>query len=273
MKDDQRKSIEPKIESYLANQTFVVRKESAKETLHYLSRDLQPPLTGLVKSEVLSSGLMNRLASQESSTQRSILYLQNGNNDKVKKLETDIQVLCPNDECWLAGILDTYVDYVSRVSHTLIASLFTSFFLVLAVILWILGARRFQDSVPILISIFFGPAALCAVLALLQIPVNMNTTICISVIVGLSGDNALQFLLSKQKRLGGALRFKSLAAIMTALMMASISTIFLFSYLQPPRELGLLLIFSFLICLFGDVFVLQSLLKKSRDPIDSFKAE
>jgi predicted RND superfamily exporter protein len=161
---------------------------------------------------------------------------------------------------------------VRSIASTLYESLIISIVLVALVLLLLVVLRvpkgqRAWQAVTLLLASFWGPAAVLLILAISQIPLNMVTAICASVVVGLTGDNAIQFLFGRERgprALADAVELKSEAAILTGAMMAALSLVFLMSYFQPPRTLGILLALSFVICLWGDLNLLRLMLDRSK---------
>ena len=103
-------------------------------------------------------------------------------------------------------------------------------------------------------------------MATLKIEVNLMTCMFASVLVGLTGDNAIQFLMGSHMKNGRAdlasgIDGRGGASVICSLLMATAALFFLLSYFGPPRAFGLLLSSGLLAALFGDLWILRSLLK------------
>jgi predicted RND superfamily exporter protein len=93
--------------------------------------------------------------------------------------------------------------------------------------------------------------------------INMDFMKCIvaCVLVGLTGDNAIQYLFAARGRpLEVGIKSRGEASIQTNLFMAITSLMYLFSYFNPPKTFGLLLAAGFVIALVGDLWILNGLL-------------
>ena len=96
-----------------------------------------------------------------------------------------------------------------------------------------------------------------------QLKVNFLTCIFASVLVGLTGDNAIQFLFgSKRSALEVGVLKRGSASILTSVLMAGASFVFLGSYFDPPKKFGVLLAGGLLASLLGDLWILKGLKQK-----------
>ena len=98
---------------------------------------------------------------------------------------------------------------------------------------------------------------------------NFLTCVFASVLVGLAGDNALQYLCAEDvggRRLllaEGAAR-RGGASIQVAVVMSLCALVFLGSAFVASRRLGLLLGLGLMASLVGDLWILRSLLDRRR---------
>jgi len=94
--------------------------------------------------------------------------------------------------------------------------------------------------------------------------VNFVTCVVVSILVGMTGDNTIQYILgsmdSDEDPLMNGIKERSGGSVITTFIMMMCSTIFFFYYFEPPRVFGGLLIFGFLASLAGDLWLLQGLL-------------
>jgi predicted RND superfamily exporter protein len=172
--------------------------------------------------------------------------------------------ICDGETCTASGLIDLYADYTFSISRTLAESLVVSLVLVTLLMAFVIRGRRAPHGVYLVIASFWGPLVMLIILAVFRIPLNVYTCNCAAVLVGLTGDNAIQFVFaSRRGRLGEALRSRRDGAIFTSVTMALGCLVFLASAFTPPRILGLLLFFGFLFCLLGDYWLLKGLLSHS----------
>ncbi len=250
----------------------VVRIDDISIVADWMSRGLDDLDRAFVERELYESGRLRRFQ-MPSGRGRAIVYVATAEVGQIDALREFVaREVCPKGECRLVGELVAYSDFVRSIASTLYESLIISIVLVALVLLLLVVLRvpkgqRAWQAVTLLLASFWGPAAVLLILAISQIPLNMVTAICASVVVGLTGDNAIQFLFGRERgprALADAVELKSEAAILTGAMMAALSLVFLMSYFQPPRTLGILLALSFVICLWGDLNLLRLMLDRSK---------
>jgi predicted RND superfamily exporter protein len=196
-------------------------------------------------------------------TERAILYLKNLDRQSLEKTVKAAEKTCPQKECEVASGLTSYVEFGERVLSTLFESLFLSLFLVMLIIV-VLARVNVTDSIwQLCVSSLWGPFALVAVFYVFDIPVFFVTTICAAVLVGLSGDNCIQFIFQKRKgSLQSTVDNLGLATLFITIAMAFVTFIFFFSPMWPLQKLGGLMIIGFWLSWIGDVLVLRGLVKK-----------
>ncbi len=82
--------------------------------------------------------------------------------------------------------------------------------------------------------------------------------------VGLAGDNAIQYLMTPDENMEVGIESRARASIMVTLVMIMASGLFLVQILRPMKILGMLFILGFTINLIGDLFGLKGLLSTKR---------
>lgn len=255
----------------------VVRVDDVSIVANWMSQGLDELDRSFVERELYESGRLRRFQTP-GGRGRAIIYVATAEVGKIDALREFVaKEVCPQRECRLVGELVAYSDFVRSIAITLYESLIVSVGLVALILIGLIYARlprglRLSQGTMLILASFWGPAAVLLILAVTQIPLNMVTAICASVVVGLTGDNAIQFLFGRDRgpqALADAVEFKSEAAILTGAMMACLSLVFLMSYFQPPRTLGVLLALSFVVCLWGDLNLLRLMLKGSQQMINA----
>ena len=94
-----------------------------------------------------------------------------------------------------------------------------------------------------------------------QIKINFITSLVIAIMVGMNGDNTIQFMLSGRKdSIYDGIKKRATGTILTTFLLMMSSLVFLLHYFEPPKVFGLLLMFGFLISLVGDLWILKGLL-------------
>ena len=101
-----------------------------------------------------------------------------------------------------------------------------------------------------------------AVIALFQVPVSLMTSLFAATIVGLTGDNAIQFLFAtKNGDLQQGAKERGEASVLLSLLLAFGSLVFLAETVKPMQILGVLFFTGFLMNLAGDLWLLKRALK------------
>jgi predicted RND superfamily exporter protein len=144
----------------------------------------------------------------------------------------------------------------------MIESFALSIFFVLMILLWLLRIEnKLTYFLPLALSSLMGPLAILSLISLFQIPVTIVTSIFLAVMVGLAGDNAIQFLFGSEGDLSSGVQGKASSSIVVTILMMAGSLMFLFQSLLPMKIIGGLFILGFLINLVGDLWGLKRLLK------------
>ncbi|MDZ4083884.1 MAG: hypothetical protein U1E10_13155 [Bdellovibrionales bacterium] len=249
--------------------------ESLGEIASWMGKDLSPEVADVVYRDAVFRGMTRRFQTSDG-TGRIVLYLKSASLESVSVIKHAVETkICPQYECRLVGEVVAYADFVRSVSETLFESL-TSGLVAVVLLIFALSFIRLDLTVfpyvapRMIASLLWGPMAMLALLAGSQVSLNMVTLICASVVVGLTGDNAIQFLFARKTRSKAdlllALSDRTEGALVTAGLTAVSSLVFLVSYFDPPRVLGVLLFSCFLLSLIGDTFGLRLLMGDLKDP-------
>lgn len=242
---------------------LVSKIDSSEEVLKFLFDQSHHEVDNLIQLEFLELAKPKRYFS-ENGRERSLLFLNSSDINKTKSLIKDVKSLCPNRECFVAGSLIAYTDFVASVAETLIESLSVSLILVISIITLLMIAKGTPNIIMTNAAILWGPFLVFFILYLFNIPINMVTSVCAAVFIGLAGDNVIQFILASNKNeIIDGMDSRFTGAIGTSLMMAIGTLALLFSYFHPPKTLGIIFSVGFIVCFIGDYWVLKSCLKFS----------
>ncbi|MDD4974740.1 MAG: hypothetical protein PHY93_10345 [Bacteriovorax sp.] len=192
---------------------------------------------------------------------RVLFYLKETAVESVAALKRIAADICQNN-CHLGGEVVAYSDFASLVPKTLIDSLFSSLIQVSLVICFVAIAQNKEKYIPsLLLSAFWGPFFIIMVLGTLNTTLDFWKSIFASILIGLAGDNAIQYLFgSENKNIHSGIEDRGGASIITALLMALSSLIYLGSYFSSPREFGVILSVGLLASLFGELWLFQGLM-------------
>ncbi|MGZ3806738.1 MAG: hypothetical protein ACXVCE_01530, partial [Bacteriovorax sp.] len=195
--------------------------------------------------------------------ERALIYLKTTNTQKINELRSKTEALCPAHECWIGGEIVAFADFSKSLIRTLFDSFFVSLLLVGMVIFYLAWATKSRNFFSLVIASFWGPAVILCLIYAFDLSINFVTCIIASTLVGLTGDNAIQFLFAaKNDDLQAGIEQRGPSSLYCALTMGLCSLVFLGSYFEAPKVLGALLAAGFLFSLIGDVWILNGLTKK-----------
>lgn len=242
---------------------IVQKIENYSQALEFVTKKIEDPLTKeMVKTEFDISKFAERYIS-DTKSERALLYLKTTNTEKVDNLRKKVQTFCPNHECWVGGEIVAFADFSRSLIHTLFDSFFISLVLVGIVLFYLAWATGIKNYFAVIIASFWGPAVILCLIYAFDLSINFVTCIIASTLVGLTGDNAIQFLFaSKDNNLTTGIEERGPSSLYCALTMSLCSLVFLGSYFEAPKILGALLAAGFLFSLVGDVWILNGLTRK-----------
>jgi predicted RND superfamily exporter protein len=247
-----------------AAQKQIVRYESPRNISDWLARKGQLP-----REDSELHFKISRIQSQyvdDSNRARVLLYVRDTSVEPILELKEIAKHAC-GGRCHLAGEVVAYADFAGLVPKTLADSLLTSLVLVGLIILWIATAQGKLALVPsLLLSSFWGPVLMLLILGATHSTLDFWKSIFASILVGLTGDNAIQYLFASQKRksLQRGITDRGGASLITGVLMAITSLVYLGSYFRSPKTFGLILCAGLLTSLAGDLWLLKALLPKPK---------
>ncbi|MCA2959323.1 MAG: MMPL family transporter [Silvanigrellales bacterium] len=235
-------------EGHAALALRTVRKDDAAKRLFVLSAAAQK-----------SDALMQNDGAVEKA--RALVLLADSSSEAVEALQAVVKQECPRKECALVGEAVAFADFTRQVTQALIESLFVGLALATIVLVALGIALRQKQGMSLLVASLWGPLVTVGLLPLLPVRINFVTCIFASVVVGLAGDNAVQYwFASRSRSIHAGLDARGDASIQMGLCMVLASLLLCFSSFVPPRVLGLLLALSFVLMTAGDLFLARGLL-------------
>lgn len=224
----------------------------AKERKELITRDFE------------SSALNKRFESHD--YYRSILYLKKIHTNELEFFQKSVEKIC-GDKCFLSGQVLVYLELNKRVSYTMLESFLTSIFLVLIVLFTLMKILKVKGArfIEIVLSSLVGPLFMLTVMVVLQVPVNIVTSIFFAAMVGLTGDNAIQYLFAGVGRtLDEGIDERGDGSLIFAILLVTGSLFFIGQTLIPLKWLGFLLSLGFLINFVGDYWILKGLKEQKK---------
>lgn len=253
--DEQVRQAIDKISKY----KFVKHIESGILALDELNKNIPEDVKPLVKIEWGADESYQRYE-DKTGRRRILVYIDSLEVNGVGSAVNTLRDFCKTEQCQVTSGLVKHLDLLSLIPKTLYESFFVSIIHVSIVIVWIcLAVNANKQIIPIILSSFWGPALMFLVVIVFQIPLNFLTSVFASILVGLAGDNAINFLLvDKNKGISKGLNELAGGATVCLAIMSLSALLFLFSYFSPPKTFGLLMFFGLIATLFGDVWILRS---------------
>jgi predicted RND superfamily exporter protein len=224
--------------------------------------------TGLLPPETLFQDFKTSLQYKQmvdpDGVPRATLYIQDMSVRALQLIKEAAEKICPHGECHVAGDLVAYSDFSTLVPKTLTDSIVLSVLLVFAIIAYLaLAFGQPRVLWALLASSFWGPCAILASMVLLHVSMDFMKSIIASILIGLTGDNAIQFLFAARTgEFEGGILKRAGASILTNTLMAMVSLVYLMSYFEPPKTFGLFLAAGLIAALVGDLGVLKGLISK-----------
>jgi predicted RND superfamily exporter protein len=236
--------------------------EGLDQTKEFLLRPIQrQSLSDLVSDFINQSQFAARWVSADSDLERIILLSKTTDVVKINKIRENVSLIC-KDNCYLAHILVSYSEFGLKILSTLTESFSLSVILVCSLLFFLSLYLKTGNIIPILLSAVWGPFTLLFGFMYFDIGIYFATSVVMAVLVGLAGDNAIQFLFSAQNgSLKKAVQDLGLASIITMVLMLVISSGFLFSDFGGVQKIGIMMMIGFVLGWIGDLVVLRGLLK------------
>jgi predicted RND superfamily exporter protein len=256
---DQMENIVAQILKTPEAKNLVVKHESPWEIQRWISKNGN--LDQMESESYFNISKASEQLVDEQKHVRVLFYLKETAVESVAALKKKVADICQN-RCHLGGEVVAYSDFTSLIPKTLISSLFSSLIQVSLVICFIAVAQNKEKYIPsLLLSAYWGPFFIIMMLGSFHTTLDFWKSIFASILIGLAGDNAIQFLFgSEKKNIRAGIKDRGPASIVTALLMAFAALIYLGSYFSSPREFGVILSVGLLASLFGELWLFQGLM-------------
>jgi len=254
-----------RVHRILANfktQTQVAHLEGGPVVEEVLVKDLPPLTRELVMREYRVSGAGERYFASSGESKVDV-FLKSAELSQVRQFVQFAESACGPD-CFVSGDLVAFVDAADPLIRTLYKSMWVSLGLVsvllIAIGFWLqLGFRAALAGAA---SSVWGSAGLICLMAVFNMSVSVVSCVVLSVLIGMTGDNLIQYLFAGGKDgLRAGLDRVGSASIHCSLIMIVVSLLLSGSYVRDLRSLGFLLASGFLLSLTGDFWILQGILK------------
>src|SRR5206468_4109410 len=99
--------------------------------------------------------------------------------------------------------------------------------------------------------------SLLCIFCVFRLPVTYVTSTFASILVGIAGDNTIQYLFAARRGdLDLGVKRQGAASVQVSIMMIVLSCVLFGSYFAPLRTLGVLFMVGFALSLLGDLWIL-----------------
>lgn len=241
---------------------FVENVEDFYTVSNYLTANLDSSDKNLIQNIWEDSPFSKRLKSYNG-VHRAQLFLGSMEMDDVKTVIDSFNTICQNKKCDLVGSLISYNEFSIKILNTLFSSLGLSIFLVVLLLISVRKTLAWSDTLSLVVSSIWGPLVLLTIFIVFKIPLSFVSCICASLLEGLAGDNAIQFIFSSKKaNLNQSVNDLSEGSLIVTIGMIMLISVFMFSVIASIAILGVYILAGLALAFFGDVFILKGLLKK-----------
>ena len=234
--------------------------ESSEDIFRGSIVELDENETQLIYQYWKDSSFSDRWISKINGNERVILFSNTSNVVDIDLLRKSINAIC-KERCYPANILVSYSEFGIRTLKALIESFAGSIFFVTLFILLLCFGFNIKNKTSLILSTLWGPFALLSVFVIFKIEIFFATSVVMSVLVALAGDNAIQYIYGRSKGdITKSIDNLSQASIICTLIMMGISLCFLFSDFAGVQKIGLMMFVGFILILIGDLYLLRGFL-------------
>ncbi|MBY0413761.1 MAG: hypothetical protein K2Q18_06335, partial [Bdellovibrionales bacterium] len=191
-------------------------------------------------------------------SKRIIAYIKSYDTKDVPVVVSRIQSICGKN-CTISSEIIVSKDYAVGILQTLYDSAISGFFSIILLITWLVFTISKRHTVPVLLSTLWASFMLLIIVVAFQVKINVVTCVALSVLIGLAGDNVIQFLLLQKDSLSNSVEEVGEASTENFILMMLLSATLFFSYFQTPRTLAVLMMVGIVLMFIGDLWVLNGL--------------
>lgn len=241
---------------------FIEKIEDLYNVNDYLTQGLDSSDKAMVLSFWEESVFSKRLKSKEG-VHRAQIFLNSMEMEDIKIIIDSFNDICKGNKCYIAGSLISYNEFSIKILRTLFSSLGLSIFLVILLLISVKKSLSWTDSLSLVVSSVWGPLILLSIFIILKIPLSFVSCICASLLEGLAGDNAIQFMLSsKKENLDDTVNDLSQASLIVTIGMMMLISVFMLSTIASLSVLGGYILLGLVLAFVGDIWMLKGLLGK-----------
>lgn len=239
--------------------------EYSTDVKEFLSQNVSHPSDRDMIDQLWENSSHSSRLIATSGTERAQIYIKDMSNESIAFLKEQIQKICHTD-CEVVGSLISYNEFSMRVLSTLFSSLGISLILVIFILIILSPHIPWRTLCACIVSSMWGPLALLALFIIFQLPLFFVSCICASVLVGLAGDNAIQFIyFSNKGKIDHSIDDLYEGSLIVTIGMMMMTSVFFLSQLAPLAKLGIFILLGFALTYLGDVWILRGLLNNKKE--------
>lgn len=243
----------------LKQSSLIHQIENPYKVRDYYLKELSPLRAATVEQNLMQYGVLKSFFGSNSI--RAPVFLKETSPIALEKLNSEVKTNCTTNAS-LVGQSEVYREVSTLLSHTLTDSFVSSLILVLLIVFGLQLKLGNRDYATVAISILAGPFAMITLMALFDVAISPMNSLFLAVLVGITGDNAIQYLFATEtSNLDDGVAEVGTASIVIGVLMVISSLFFLLQTLIPMKTLGILFSTGFLLNLLGDLWLLKGLLR------------
>lgn len=196
------------------------------------------------------------------------IYIKETQHHDMIGMVSRLRTLCESYGCKVVGPAVIQADFAEHVPQDLLKSMSSTlavvFLLVLVLVVHRLRSQpreeRWRVASALILGSFWAPFVIMSGFAFLGLRVNFLACLFLGVLIGMTGDNCIQFIYSSKRfNFEDSLRQRGQAAFLLSVALALCCAIYLGSSFESPRTYGLALGIGILVSYIGDNWIARSL--------------
>lgn len=235
--------------------THVYSEEDLQDEISRLPRFLHT----ILKEDFQRTDLGKLFFSNE--TKRIIVSIKSYDTKDIPLIVNNLNKICELN-CSVKSEVIVSKDYALGILQTLYDSAISGFLSIILLIVFLVYAISKKHIIPVIASTLWASFMLLLFVVIFQFKINVVTCVALSVLIGLAGDNAIQFLFLQKDSLNKSVHEIGEASTENFILMLLLSSTLFFSYFETPRILALLMVVGISFMFIGDLWILNGLIAK-----------
>ncbi len=194
---------------------------------------------------------------QKNGIKNVLVFLASNDLSFLERINNELSLIC-GEKCKVVGHPIVYQEFMEKVVSDLKESLLVCIMIITLTIFFIFKSFNQTKFLKIIFSILWGPVVLMGVMAFMNVPLQMTNTMAITVLLGLAGDNAIQYVFAaKNGDMETGIGARAMGTWFMSLFLILGCLPFLLMTYVPMQKMGLILIGGFILTFIGDYFLIK----------------